>query len=64
MHRDDDGNHHTLENAFKFEVGFPFTGAIGMFNHHVKDTAPRRLRAKREGGATAGELLIAVHGET
>jgi hypothetical protein len=62
-YRDDGRNHRALENAFKFEVGFPFTGALGMFNHHVEKPPPRQLRAKREGGATAGELLIAVHGE-
>src|SRR4051812_39089266 len=36
-YRDDDLNRHVLENAFKFEVGFPFTGALGMFNHHVEE---------------------------
>jgi hypothetical protein len=60
---DDERNYHALENAFKFEVGFPFTGAIGMFNHHVELPPPRPLKAKRDGGATAGELIIAVHGE-
>ena len=60
---DDDRNYRALENAFKFEVGFPFTGALGMFNHHIEEPPPRQLRAKREGGASAGELLIAVHGE-
>jgi hypothetical protein len=34
-----------------------------MFNHHVELPPPRPLRAKRDGHATAGELLIAVHGE-
>ncbi len=62
-YRDDDRNHRALENAFKFEVGFPFTGAMGMFNHHVEEPPPRRLRAHRQGDASAGELLIAVHGE-
>jgi hypothetical protein len=63
MYRDDERNHRALENAFKFEVGFPFTGALGMFNHHVEKPPPRQLRANREGGSTVGELLIAVHGE-
>ena len=56
-YRDDNLNHRALENAFKFEVGFPFTGALGMFNHHVEEPPPRRLRAKREDGTTAGELI-------
>lgn len=60
---DDDRHYRTLDNALKFEVAFPFTGAIGMFNHHVEEPPPRQLRAKREGGAAAGDLLIAVHGE-
>jgi hypothetical protein len=62
-YQDDDRNVRALENAFKFEVGFPFTGAIGMFNHHVEKPPPRKLKANLEGGAAAGELLIAVHGE-
>ena len=62
-YRDDEGKSHALENAFKFEVGIPFTGALGMLNHHVELPPPRSLRAKRDGHATAGELLIAVHGE-
>jgi len=56
---DDGRNRRALENAFKFEVGFPFTGALGMFNHHVEEPPSRQLRAKREDG----EVLIAVHGE-
>jgi hypothetical protein len=63
-YRDDDGQRRSLENAFKFEVAFPFSGALGMFNHHIGEPPPRKLRAKRvdhDGGG--GVLLIAVHGE-
>jgi len=58
-YRDDDGQFRALENGFKFEVAFSFTGALGMFNHHIGEPPPRQLRAKR----TDRELLIAVHGE-
>lgn len=58
-YRDDDGQRRALKNGFKFEVAFSFTGAVGMFNHHVGEPPPRELRAKRDDR----ELLIAVHGE-
>jgi hypothetical protein len=58
-YRDDDRQYKRLENGFKFEVAFSFTGAVGMFNHHIGESPPRELRAKREDR----ELLIAVHGE-
>jgi len=62
-YRDDEGTHRALENAFKFEVAFAFTGAMGMFIHYLQERPNRQLRGKREGGPYQGELLIAVHGE-
>jgi hypothetical protein len=58
-YQDDNGQIRALENGFKFEVAFSFTGAVGMFNHHIGEPPSRELRAKRDDR----ELLIAVHGE-
>jgi hypothetical protein len=62
--QDDNRNSHILENGFKFEVGFPFTGASGMFSHYAGERPARQLRAKRDGGSYEGEILIAVYGES